>query len=216
MNLFSRLFLLAIPLVGLLSACGGLSESRQIPRLTQENVNSFIVEQKKIIRENEDDAEAHFGLSRGYLLKKEYESAEQHARIATRIDPLNPAYYEQLGTALYALQRYSDALTELGTATDLDPERVSAYLLLARVYEQIGDTSRAIAVLEEILQRDRYYVEALFFLARLQLRQHEYDSAIRVLDELIRLEPSNREALLLRIQAYSTQGSFYYARTLIE
>ena len=62
MNLFSKLFLLAIPLVGLLSACGGLSESRQIPRLTQENVNSFIVEQKKIIRENEDDAEAHFGL----------------------------------------------------------------------------------------------------------------------------------------------------------
>ena len=215
-NLFSKLFLLAIPIVGLLSACGGLSESRRIPQLTQENVNSFIVEQKKIIRENEDDAEAHFGLSRGYLLKKEFESAEQHARIATRIDPLNPAYYEQLGTALYALQRYSDALTELGTATDLDPERVSAYLLLARVYEQIGDTSRAIAVLEEILQRDRYYVEALFFLARLQLRQHEYDSAIRVLDELIRLEPSNREALLLRIQAYSTQGSFYYARTLIE
>ena len=202
--------------MGLLSACGGLSESRQIPQLTQENVNSFIVEQKKIIRENEDDAEAHFGLSRGYLLKKEFESAEQHARIATRIDPLSPASYEQLGTALYALQRYSDALTELGTATDLDPERVSAYLLLARVYEQIGDTSRAIAVLEEILQRDRYYVEALFFLARLQLRQHEYDSAIRVLDELIRLQPSNREALLLRIQAYSTQGSFYYARTLIE
>ena len=85
-NLFSKLFLLALPLVGLLSACGGLSESRQIPQLTQENVNSFIVEQKKIIRENEDDAEAHFGLSRGYLLKKEYESTEQHARIATRID----------------------------------------------------------------------------------------------------------------------------------
>ena len=57
MNLFSKLFLLAIPLVGLLSACGGLSESRQIPQLTQENVNSFIVEQKKIIRENEDNAE---------------------------------------------------------------------------------------------------------------------------------------------------------------
>ncbi len=214
---FPKIFLPGIALLLVISGCGGLSESKKnIPLLTEENVNSFIVEQKKIIREEEDNAGAHYGLSKGYLLKKEYESAERHARLATRMDPLNAAYYEQLGTVLYALQRFSDALTELGTATDLDPERVSAYLILARTFEQIGDTSRAIAVLEEILQRDRYYAEALLFLARLQLRQHEYDSAIRVLDELIRLEPSNREALLLRIQAYSTQGSFYYARTLIE
>ena len=159
---------------------------------------------------------AHHALSRAYLMKGDADLAERHARKASRMDPLNADYYEQLGNSVFMLKRYSEAITELGTAVEIDPERVSAYLTLARTYEQIGDTTRAIAVLEETLHRDRYYTEALYFLARLHLRQHEYDNAIRVLDELIRLEPGNPEALLLRIQAYSTQGSFYYARTLVE
>ncbi len=197
----------------------GCSESKAPSpgiQLTRENVNSFLVEQKKQLREDEENAQAHYQLSRAYLMKGEHDSADRHARISTRLDPLNPDYYEQLGSVAFARQRFHEALTELGTAVKIDPDRVSAYLKLARTYEQVGDTTRAIAVLEETLHKDRYYSEALYYLARLHLRQHEYSNALRVLEELLKLDPNNRDAQLLRIQTYSTQGSYFYAQTLVE
>ncbi|GIT02852.1 MAG: hypothetical protein CM1200mP28_01110 [Deltaproteobacteria bacterium] len=39
---------------------------------------------------------------------------------------------------------------------------------------------------------------------------------MRTLETLLKLEPQNKQAMLMRIQTYSLQGSYYYAQTLAE
>ena len=198
----------------LFSGCSENGKNIQQFLLTQDNVLGYIDEQKKIVDSDEENPVAHFNLARSYYFIKKYDSAEQHARRATRYDPLNAGYYELLGSLAFALERYGDAITELATSVRISPERVSAYLKLAATYEKIDDDGRAISSLEQALQVDRYYVEALYHLARIYLRQREFEGSLRTLETLLKLEPHNKEALLMRVQTYSLQGSYYYAQTL--
>ena len=158
----------------LFSGCSGNTKNIQQFPLTEENVHVYIDKQKILVKNDEENAAAHFNLARSYFFIKKYGSAENHARRATRYDPLNPAYYELLGSLAFVLERYGDAVTEYTTAVRISPERVSSYLKLASTYERINDDGRAISSLEQALQIDRYYVEALYNLARIYLRQREF------------------------------------------
>ncbi|RZO47326.1 MAG: tetratricopeptide repeat protein [Proteobacteria bacterium] len=210
---FHLLFLLILFLV---SACTGNGDYNLQLLLTNNNVNSYIEEQKAILENDEENFDVHYNLARSYYFIKNYELAEKHARRATRFDPFNAGYYELLGSIAFALERYGDAITELAIAVRIEPERVSVYMKLAATYEKIDDDGRAISSLEQALKLDRLYVEALYHLARIYLRQREFEGSIRTLDTLLKLEPKNKEALLMRVQSFSLQGSFYYAKILAE
>lgn len=184
--------------------------------LTNENVKSYIEKQKAIIESDDENVDAYFNLARSYYFIKNYEYAEKNARRATRLDPFKANYYELLGSIAFALERYGDAITELAIAIRIEPELVSAYIKLAATYEKIDDDGRAISSLEQALQIDRLYVKALYNLARIYLRQREFEGSIRTIDTLLKLEPKNKEALLMRVQSYSLQGSYYYAKILAE
>ena len=210
-----NIYCFLIVLLILLSAgCTENGKNVQEFLLTSENVHSYIDQQKKIVDSDQENASAHYNLSRSYYFIKEYEKAEHHARRATRYDPLNAGYYELLGSLAFALERYGDAITELATSVRIAPERVSVYLKLAATYEKIDDVGLAVSSLVQALQIDRHYVEALYHLARIYLRQREFEGSLRTLETLLKLEPQNKEAMLMRIQTYSLQGSYYYAQTL--
>lgn len=211
-----NLFLFFLLSLLFFSGCSGNGKNIQQLLLTDENVQTYIQKQKKIVDSDEQNAVANYNLARSYYFIKDYQSAEQYARRAIRYDPLNARYYELLGSIALVLEHYSDAITELATAVRISPERVSVYLKLAVTYERIDDDGRAISSLEQALQIDRHYVEALKHLARIYLRQREYDGSLRTLEALLKLEPRNKEALLMRVQSFSLQGSYYYAQTLAE
>ena len=213
---FVKFYFLFLLILFLFSACTENGENIQQLLLTNDNVNSYLEKQKAILESEEENVDSHFNLARSYYFIKNYESAEKHARRALRFDPFNAGYYELLGSIAFALERYGDAITELAIAVRISPERVSAYLKLAATYEKINDDGRAISSLEQALQIDRLYVEALYHLARIYLRQREFEGSKRTLDTLLKLEPKNKEALLMRVQSYSLQGSYYYAQTLAE
>ena len=200
----------------LFSACTENGDNIQQMLLTNDNVDSYIEKQKEILESEEENVDAHYNLARSYYFIKSYEFAEKHARRATRFDPFNGGYYELMGSIAFALERYGDAITEFVIAVRISPERVSAYLKLAATYEKIEDDSRAISSLEQALVIDRLYVAALYNLARIYLRQREFEGTKRTLDTLLKLEPKNKDALLMRVQLYSRQGSYYYAQTLAE
>jgi len=208
-------FLIIILILPVASCTENGRNVNEIP-LSSENVQSYIEQQKKIVESDQENALAHYNLARSFYFLTEYEKAELHARKATRYDPLNAGYYELLGSLAFALDRYGEAITELATAVRIAPERVSVYLKLAATYEKIDDDVRAISSLVQALQIDRYYVEALYHLARLYLRQREFEGSLGTLETLLKLEPQNKKAMLMRIQTYSLQGSYYYAQTLAE
>ena len=114
------------------------------------------------------------------------------------------------------MERYGDAITEFAISIRISPELISVYLKLAATYEKIGDDGRAISALEQAIQIDRLYVDALYQLAKIYLRQREIDGSIRTLETLLKIEPSNKNAMLMRVQTYALQGSYYYAQTLAE
>jgi len=207
---------LIVLLILLNAGCSENGKNVQEFLLTSENVHIYIDQQKKIVDSEQENAPAHYNLARSYYFIKEYEKAEHHARKATRYDPLNAGYYELLGSLAFVLERYGDAITELATSVRIAPERVSVYLKLAATYEKIDDDGRAVSSLVQALQIDRYYVEALYHLARIYLRQREFEGSLRTLETLLKLEPQNKQAMLMRIQTYSLQGSYYYAQTLAE
>jgi tetratricopeptide (TPR) repeat protein len=208
-------FLLAV-LTLLTFACTENGNNVQEFLLTAENVDSYIDEQRKIVESDQENAQANFNLARSYYFINEFEKAEHYARRATRFDPINARYYEMLGSLAFALERYGDAITELATAVRIAPERVSVYLKLAATYEKIDEDGRAVSSLVQALQIDRHYSEALYHLARINLRQREFEGSLQTLETLLKLEPQNKEALLMRIQTYTLQGSYYYAQTLAE
>ncbi len=209
---FFLIIILIIPIAG----CNENSRNAQEILLTNENVYSYIDQQKEIVDSEQSNASAHYNLARSFYFIKEYDKSEHHARKATRFDPLNAAYYELLGSLAFVLERYGDAITELATSVRISPERVSVYLKLAATYEKIDDYGRAVSSLVQALQIDRYYVEALYRLSSIYLRQREFEGSLRTLETLLKLEPLNKEAMFMRIQTYSLQGSYYYAQTLAE
>jgi len=113
---FVNFYLLILLNVFLFSACTGNGENIQQLLLTNDNVNSYLEQQKVILESEEENVDAHYNLARSYYFIKNYESAEKHARRATRFDPFNAAYYELLGSIAFALERYGDAITELAIA----------------------------------------------------------------------------------------------------
>ena len=194
--------------------CTEKSNNVQQFLLTDNNVQEYITKQKNILNSNEENVVAQYNLARSYYFINKFKLAEKHARRAVRYDPFNAIYYELLGSIAFSLKRFGDAITEFAIAIRISPDLISVYLKLAATYEKIGDDGRAISSLEKALQIDRLYVEALYNLARIYLRQRELDGSIRTLETLLKLEPQNKEALLMRVQTYSLQGSYYYAQTL--
>ena len=215
MRLYNFYQLLGFSLL-LFLGCSENSKNAKKFLITENNVQSYISKQKKIVENDGENAIAHYELARSHYFSKNFVLAEKFARNAVRFDPFNASYYELLGSIAYALERYGDAITELAIAVRISPELISVYLKLAATYEKIGDDGRAISSLEQALQIDRLYVEALYHLARIYLRQREIEGSIRTLDTLLKLEPKNKEALLMRVQTYSLQGSYYYAHILAE
>jgi len=213
MKIYLQSFFSLLLLLFGITACSSSQNTVLLP-LENNNINSYIIAQKKLSRDAPDDPLPYYNLARAYVKRQSYNEAAQNIRRATHLEPLNADFLELLGLILFDQGRYSEALNELNSALKIQPERTSVYLKLALNYEQMGEYSRAIASLEEALQQDRRYVEGLYHLARLQLKQNEPDNALQSLNLLLKLESENPEALLLRIQIHRQQGNYYLAKTL--
>ena len=68
--------------------------------------------------------------------------------------------------------------------------------------------------LDEALQRDENYVEAYFHMARVQIKRQNYESSLEAVENLLVLEPTNKDAQLLRLRIFVAQGNYYPASVL--
>ena len=81
----------------------------------------------------------------GNLLKRQGDrtGAERMFQEATRLNPLKPEAYLNLGALLTNRGAYNEAIPNYKKAIELDPGQRTAYINLALTYERMGDPVRA-------------------------------------------------------------------------
>ena len=131
-SLLAALFLIAIPPV--VSWAGEL-EDRQ-----------------EAVRQNPNDALAHFNLGLTYLVLERYEDAIAPLKEAIRIQPDYAAAHFGLGIAYRKSGQHQEAIASYKEAIRIKPDFADAHWGLGYVYNELGQYQEAIASYKEALR----------------------------------------------------------------
>jgi tetratricopeptide (TPR) repeat protein len=98
---------------------------------------------KKAIRFNPRNAYAYSGMANLYYDQGKYDKNLEMAKKAYDIAPWDSSLQHNYANALYAQERYQDAIAEYEDLTQWDPEHMWAYHDLAQLYRLTGDLEHA-------------------------------------------------------------------------
>jgi tetratricopeptide (TPR) repeat protein len=91
-----------------------------------------------------DAPDIHYGLATACFLLNDLDSAAYHFKEVTRLDPLRPGAYINLGAVFNRLEEYHDAVQALRRGIQIDPHRAEGYYNLGLVYRNLGQAPLAI------------------------------------------------------------------------
>src|SRR6516162_8133012 len=91
-----------------------------------------------------DAPDVHYGLATACFLLNDFESAAYHFKEVTRLDPLRPGAYINLGAVYNRLEEYEEAIQALRRGIQLDPHRAEGYYNLGLVYRNTGQVNLAL------------------------------------------------------------------------
>src|SRR5689334_12392018 len=74
-----------------------------------------------------DVPDVHYGLATACFLLNDFESAAYHFKEVTRLDPLRPGAYINLGAVYNRLEEYTEAVQALRRGIQLDPHRAEGF-----------------------------------------------------------------------------------------
>ena len=80
-----------------------------------------------------DIPDVHYGLATACFLFNDLDSAAYHFKEVTRLDPLRPGAYINLGAVYNRLEEYDEAVQTLRRGIQLDPHRSEGYYNLGLV-----------------------------------------------------------------------------------
>ncbi len=100
-----------------------------------------------------NDEIAHTNLVAVYWELKQYDKAEEHYRIAAKLNPATAAHYT-FGLVMLDQKRYAEAAAAFRRAIELNPRDNGANTQLGRVLELQGDLKGAIRQYEKALESD--------------------------------------------------------------
>ena len=116
-----------------------------------------------------------------------------------------------LGQALYAQEKYEDAIEPLKRARSLNANHVhpgNPYELLAEIYLDKGNLVAAMEVLEALTAVDEDDLESCRKLARLYAQEGRREDALRILGRAVMIDPFDGEIRKTRGGAYERDGRF--------
>ena len=123
------------------------------------------------------DEIAHSDLVTAYWELKQWDKAEQHYRIAARLNPSTSSHYV-FGLVMMNETRYADAGDAFRRALELNPRDSAAETQLGRVLEVQGDLKGAIHQYEAALEVDPTLRAANYALGMALLKQGQTQTAI--------------------------------------
>jgi tetratricopeptide (TPR) repeat protein len=117
------------------------------------------------------------------------EAAARDFRTASKLDPASTRPLEELGDALYQLQRYTPAAEayERGLRLDDRSARVDYKLALARF--RGGNVDAALTALNQAVRLDDHHADAYYLLGVCLREKHRTPDALRALEKAVALAP---------------------------
>ncbi len=131
------------------------------------------------------------------------EGAADAYRDAIDITPDDPNLLRDLGTVLYRLDRFADAIDVLARGCGLAPRDPKMRYLLALARAATGDSDTALDEYKAALRLDYRFVDARYSLARSLIINGQYAQAIHQLAAVIELEPDMADGWALLGVAYA-------------
>jgi len=158
-------------------------------------------------------AMGHDRLAEFYSHQARYTEAKVEFGQATRLAPLNSAYWASLGGIYYLSGDYQQALTTLQHAISLRPA-FGAYTNLGHSYFALERLPEAIAAYEQALALGRNQIQAhgnlarayYWFPAKRPLARDEYLKGLDLITQALKVNPHDEDAHLLAAQYCAMLG----------
>jgi tetratricopeptide (TPR) repeat protein len=154
-----------------------------------------------------DAPDVHYGLATTCFLLNDLDSAAYHFKEVTRLDPLRPGAYINLGAVYNRLEEYEEAVKTLRRGIQLDPHRGEGYYNLGLVYKNMGQPHLAVQAYLEATRVDPRMVDAHYNLANLYLEMGRYKLSTTHYRHVLQLRPSWDKALNGLAQAEAAQAA---------
>ncbi|HKV53009.1 MAG TPA: tetratricopeptide repeat protein [Candidatus Binataceae bacterium] len=133
---------------------GGLQRAQAAQQyIAQHRPLDAAKELETAVANDPNDEIAHTNLVAVYWELKQYDKAEQHYRIAAKLNPATGAHYI-FGLVMLDQKRYPEAAAAFRRAIELNPRDNGANTQLGRVLEFQGDLQGAIRQYEKALETD--------------------------------------------------------------
>ena len=155
-------------------------------------------------------------LRRGEIMMSlgEWEEAESNFRDILSRRGENPHALIQLGAALVAQERLTEAEQPLNEAIRLDGESAEGWYQRGLLYESFGQFDGALSDFETAAKRDVHHMNALLRISAIHHNNKNWDEAEKAWRNVLNVEPENRVARRRIQEAIDGQSSARKAAVL--
>ena len=147
---------------------------------------------QEAVRQNPNDAKAHFNLGLAYNELGQYQDAIPHYEETIRISPTHPKIYDAhwgLGSTYSKLGQHQEAIASYKEALRIKPGHAVALLNLESAYDELGQYKEAITSYKEALRTEPDFAKTHYGLGRVYIKSGRYQEAIAPNKEAIRIKP---------------------------
>lgn len=168
---------------------------------------------EKAITIKNDDPALFLHLANIYKAKKIYSLAEQMLFNTIELHPQFSAAYNNLGTVLYAQEKWQEAVDAYQAAIDIQPDYIDAYYNLGLALIKNGARGKALTVYEGLLSLSPDHPGAHFQLACLLMQERKYQKAIEHFLFIAEKYPFHFETQVNMASSYLKMGDLQSAKS---
>lgn len=158
------------------------------------------------VRENPTFAEGYFLLGQAYMQKQQFAQAEAASRHGLALKPNASDLHYQLGLAVMAQGRATDAMTIFEDLAKSDPANPDAEMGIGTAAEMTGDYQLAFTAFRRAAAINPRNVQAYSNLGIAALQTKQFDEAVAAFSKCAQLQPNRPEPLLSLAVAYKAKG----------
>ncbi|MEM6348080.1 MAG: tetratricopeptide repeat protein [Bacteroidota bacterium] len=151
---------------------------------------------------NYKSARAYYKRGHVYRLLREYQTAIEDLRNATKQDPTLAIAWRELGLAHAGLEQEYEAFEFLNKAIQLAPTDAESYYVRADLYNKLEREEEALADYKKALTIRPRNAVAHYKQGELFFKQEKYKQALEAINQALRLNPQQSDALVVRGKVY--------------